>query len=351
VPGPSSLARRVSPFLGAAVLGLLLGVLPDGDVGRLELGLSIGLTLAGFAAAVVAPWRRLPSWVQSLPSFVYLLAVALLRDAVGGASSGVGPLLLLPVFWVALYGTRRQLAAVLAAVAATFYVPMLAIGGTEYPTTGWRSGALFVVVAAIIGYTVQDLIARLRSVLAERTELMARLEQLAGSDPLTGLANRRAWDEALLGAIRDAARHERRLCVAVLDLDHFKRVNDEHGHAFGDRVLRESAAAWQRELRPADLVARLGGEEFGVLLTDCALAPALSVTERVRAATSNGQSCSAGIAEWNGRESPADLLARADRLLYEAKQQGRNRSVVESADANAPELGPGAFRVDRAHAR
>jgi diguanylate cyclase (GGDEF)-like protein len=351
VPGPSGLARRLGPFLGAAILGLLLGVLPDADADLLELGLSVALTLAVVAATVLAPWRRLPSWVQSLPSFVYLLAVALLRDAVGGATSGFGPLLLLPVFWVALYGTRRQLAAVLGAVAATFYVPLIAIGGSDYPTTAWRSGALFVVVAAIIGYTVQDLIARLRSVLAERTVLTARLEQLAGSDPLTGLANRRAWDQALLGAIRDAARHDRRLCVAVLDLDHFKRVNDEHGHAYGDHVLRESAAAWQRELRPSDLVARLGGEEFAVLLSDCALAPALSVTERVRAATSNGQTCSAGIAEWDHRESPAALLARADRLLYEAKQQGRNRSVVEPGDEDATELGPGTFRVDRAHAR
>jgi diguanylate cyclase (GGDEF)-like protein len=333
VPGPSSLARRILPFVGAAVLGLLLGVLPDGDVEPLELGISIALTAAVVAATIALPWSRLPSWLQPLPSFAYLLAVALLRDAAGGATAGFGPLLLLPVFWVALYGTRPQLTAVLAGVAATYYVPLVAVGGPDYPLEGWRGGALFVVVAAIIGYTVQDLIARLRSVLAERTELTARLEQLAGTDPLTGLANRRTWDEALAAAIRDAARHDRPVCVAVLDLDHFKRVNDEHGHAHGDRVLRGSAAAWQRELRPADLVARLGGEEFALLLADCTLAGARAVTERVRAATPSGQTCSAGIVMWNRSETPSCLLARADRLLYAAKQQGRDRSVTEAEPA------------------
>jgi diguanylate cyclase (GGDEF)-like protein len=280
---------------------------------------------------VCAPWQRLPGWFQAVPSLTYLLAIALLRDATGGAATGFGPLLLLPVFYVALYGTRRQLTVVLAGIAAVFYAPMVAIGGESYPSTGWRGSALFLVVAAIIGFTVRDLIARLRGVLDERKELAAQLERLAATDALTGVANRRSWEAALADAVRDAGDRGLPLSVAVLDLDHFKKVNDVHGHQHGDRVLREATAAWGSQLRAGDLLARVGGEEFVILLRGCSLHAALAATERVRAATPGNQTCSAGIAQWDGSEAPGALLARADELLYLAKRRGRDRSVTQDA--------------------
>jgi diguanylate cyclase (GGDEF)-like protein len=317
------------PFAGATGLGLVLGLVPDARTNVHEVVASVALTVVVIGAAIALPWGRLPAWAQAVPPFAYLLAVALLRDGAGGAASGFGPLLLLPVFWLALYGSALQLGAVLVGVGAVYYVPMLVIGGAAYPVSGWRAGALYVVVAAIVGFTVQGLIRRLRAVLAERADLLARLERLAGTDPLTGLANRRAWDEALERALADAHASGRPLAVAVLDLDRFKRINDRHGHQHGDRVLRDSAAAWLPEVRAADLLARIGGEEFGVLLTDCPLDGAVSVIERMRAATPSGQTCSAGVVQWDRAETAAALLARADRMLYRAKQQGRDRSVAE----------------------
>ena len=338
MPASFTPARRVVPFLAAAAFGLLLGTVSIPEAGVAELAASIGLTVA-VVASTPLPWSRLPVWPQVVPPLVYLLAVALLRDAVGGAASGVGILVLLPVLWVALYGTRAQLLAVLAALAVIFYAPMVLIGGPEYPAEGWRTGALIVVVATVVGMTVQGLISRLRAVLAERAGLLDRLERLAARDPLTGLANRRTWDERLERALADAGRHGRPLAVAVLDLDHFKAVNDAHGHAHGDRVLHDAAGAWEAELRPADVLARIGGEEFAVLLPECSLDAAVAVVERVRAATPHGQTCSAGVAAWDGAEAAPVLVDRADRLLYEAKRQGRDRTAAE------PARPPAALRV------
>jgi diguanylate cyclase (GGDEF)-like protein len=172
-------------------------------------------------------------------------------------------------------------------------------------------------------------------VLADRAELAARLEHLAGTDALTGLANRRTWDERLRRAVAEAARDRRPLAIAVLDLDRFKGVNDLHGHQYGDHVLAESARTWRAELRPADVLARIGGEEFGALLADCPLGGAVSVVDRMRAATPRGHTCSAGVVVWDGSETPAALLARADQALYRAKEQGRDRTVAEPGALHA----------------
>jgi diguanylate cyclase (GGDEF)-like protein len=326
--------RRLWPFAGAALFGVLLALVPGAHTDALELGIGIGLTVSVLAAAVAAPWRSLPTWSPVVPAFAYLLAVALLRDATGGAATGFGPLMLLPTFWLALYGTRGQLLALLAGVATVYYAPLLLIGGPAYPVVGWRGGALFVVVAAIIGLSTHELIRRLRALLAERAELLARFERLAKTDALTGLPNRRAWEDALGAAFVTALRSDRAVSVAVIDLDHFKALNDRHGHPYGDRVLTACAAAWNAELRPGDLLARLGGEEFGLLL-DCPLEEACAVIARLRAATPHGQTCSAGVTEWDHAEAADDLLARTDRLLYQAKEQGRDQAVA-AAPSRAP---------------
>jgi diguanylate cyclase (GGDEF)-like protein len=157
----------------------------------------------------------------------------------------------------------------------------------------------------------------------ERDAHVALLDRQARTDELTALPNRRAWDEAVEREMARARRTGEPLCLALVDLDHFKAFNDRHGHQAGDRHLRRTAASWRRELRTVDVLARYGGEEFGVLLPSCDLERAREVLDRVRAATPDDETASAGVVHYDGRESGESLLARADAALYRAKHSGR----------------------------
>lgn len=164
------------------------------------------------------------------------------------------------------------------------------------------------------------------AVAIDRADLIARVETMARTDELTGLPNRREWTERMRAETSRARRHGFALCVAVLDIDYFKRVNDTLGHAGGDRLLVEASEAWRASLRDVDLLARWGGEEFAVALPACDIESAMIVVERLRAVMPGGQTCSAGVAMWDGHESAEALLARADDALYRAKQNGRDRT-------------------------
>ena len=159
---------------------------------------------------------------------------------------------------------------------------------------------------------------------AQRDEALGRVLAMARTDALTGLANRRAWDEEVRRAVALAERERRPVAVAMVDLDRFKAFNDSFGHAAGDDVLVDAAMAWRRELRSTDLLARHGGEEFAVLLTDCGPAEAVGLLDRLRSATPHDQTCSVGVAYWRGGDSVEQLVARADAALYAAKHAGRD---------------------------
>jgi diguanylate cyclase (GGDEF)-like protein len=206
------------------------------------------------------------------------------------------------------------------------------LGGAAYPAIGWRLGILFTVVGGIIGSTVQRLVHDIRDQAAERAGLLTRLEVLAHRDELTGAANRRAWSEDLEQAMLHGARHAEPLCVAVLDIDRFKAINDGAGHDAGDALLRDTAAAWLQLLRPRDELARLGGDEFAVLLPDCPAPDAGGIIDRLRASLPAGVTCSVGITPWDGAEEAAPLMRRADAALYEAKRSGRDRVVVHAVE-------------------
>ncbi len=163
-------------------------------------------------------------------------------------------------------------------------------------------------------------------------ELLARVESIARTDELTGLANRRALDEELDCELNRAARVGYEVSVAILDIDNFKAYNDRHGHSAGDVLLREAAAAWRMAIRAVDFIARYGGEEFVVILPACSRPSAADVIQRLRAAMPNDQTVSGGIASWNRSESGEALLIRADQALYASKRAGRN-CLIE-ADAN-----------------
>jgi diguanylate cyclase (GGDEF)-like protein len=167
-------------------------------------------------------------------------------------------------------------------------------------------------------------------------QLMERIKDLAVRDGLTGLYNRRAFGELLVQAIAREGRHDGRFALLMLDIDHFKNLNDTFGHLAGDAALRNTAKVLERHLRKEDQAARYGGEEFAVILPGSDEAGALHLAERVREAIQKSQlvfegarmavTASLGAAVWPAHGLDAEtLLAAADRALYAAKQSGRNR--------------------------
>jgi diguanylate cyclase (GGDEF)-like protein len=497
----AGLLARAAPFLGAMWLALVIYPLPPHGGDSRALVPAVVLNGLILVAALMAPWRRLPDFAQIAPPLAYLLVIALLREADGGSTSAYGALFILPVFWLALYGTRTQLAVGIAGAAAVLVLPLITIGAPEYPSSEWTRAMVWICVAPIIGFTVQSLVSELReraeenrrraeelqvsqeetrklvvsmaavteatrelarttdatvarevicsaactvtgarfakimerspdgelvmtanyglqgappltvsladeasgaasvfiskkplfvpdargnerisqrvvqatgavsmhfepvlrkeeavavlvvgwnrqvdgtgriaatmrmlaaetAMALERSDLLARLEEVARTDDLTGLLNRRGWEEQLPRELARARRNTEPLCVAMLDLDFFKNYNDERGHQAGDRLLKQSAAAWVSELRASDTLARYGGEEFSVALPGCTLVNAKDIVERLRAAMPADQTVSAGVACWNGRETAEELVGRADAALYEAKRMGRDCLVT-----------------------
>jgi len=170
---------------------------------------------------------------------------------------------------------------------------------------------------------------------------MRRLGEMAATDPLTGVANRRGIEQLGDEAVASARMMRQPLCALVIDVDHFKRVNDNHGHPCGDQVLARIAHACRDALRHIDLFGRHGGEEFLVLLPDTRLASALPVAERLRHAVASlsfediapglAVTVSIGMAQLRAEDAGLrELVARADAALYRAKANGRDRIEAEN---------------------
>ena len=162
-------------------------------------------------------------------------------------------------------------------------------------------------------------------------DLVRERDHLARTDPVTGLMNRRAAEEVLEREASRAQRFGSRISVGLIDLDHFKQVNDRFGHGTGDEVLRRVADVANKTLRASDMAARWGGEEFLVVLTDTGFEGALMCAERIRAAVERLElarvgnvTISAGVSELVRGEEVSIALLRADELLYKAKSAGRN---------------------------
>jgi diguanylate cyclase (GGDEF)-like protein len=176
--------------------------------------------------------------------------------------------------------------------------------------------------------------AELVGVAIANTEARELLVRQASTDPLTGLAHHGAFHEALADEARRAERYGHPLSLAVIDLDHFKAVNDAHGHSTGDNVLREVAGRLRGRARSIDVTGRVGGEEFAWLMPETDVAGAAAGAERLRAEISRSRigpvgrlTASFGVAELvAGDEDGSDLFRRADAALYRAKNKGRDRT-------------------------
>ena len=436
-------------------------------------------------------------WIVLAGMLAFLASVVLLRDGVG-AIPGYGPLLLLPVIWAALRSRRGELVFAIGGAAAVLFVPIVVIGGAHYPAGEWRSGALLLVVAAVLGTAVLGLVgavARQRDAanqmlasqeslgqiatlvatgaqpesvfeavatqvavlfggtlasvirfdaaagvgeivggwsadgepitgqtidlsgvtaaakvydtrgavliagyddrwtepIVERfvlggavgapiflggrlwgavnaafpagstmpagaQERLSRFAELvavaianaqawetvihqASTDPLTGLANHRTFHERLRSEFERAARHGRAISLAVFDLDHFKQVNDTHGHQTGDHTLAAVALRLAALARAGELVARIGGEEFVWLMPETTQDGAYLAAERGRHAIDAAPfevagmlTISAGVCSNQHVTTPRELLNAADRALYSAKRSGRNTTFIYAPD-------------------
>ena len=178
-----------------------------------------------------------------------------------------------------------------------------------------------------------------RTELDERNELLqaqaAKLEELATTDVLTGTFNRRKFNELILAEIERVRRYGHPLSLLVVDIDHFKRINDTHGHDAGDEVLIVLAGLIRTGIRATDSLARWGGEEFVVLSPEVSVEEAAGLAERLRSAAGTyaysfvGRvTASIGVAQHRAGETPDELFARADEALYRAKEGGRDRVEV-----------------------
>ncbi|MBJ7450783.1 MAG: bifunctional diguanylate cyclase/phosphodiesterase [Blastococcus sp.] len=208
------------------------------------------------------------------------------------------------------------------AIASCFFFSLpLAIGHTVLALTGLTAGLVVRGdVALPIALSLDAMVLGL-SVVTRGLVLRA---SSANRDPLTGLINRRGFDQSLHELMRAVNRTDEPMSAALLDLDHFKTINDRQGHDAGDRVLRQVAKAWRRALPPTAVLARHGGDEFALLLPGLPGIAALNLVEQLRARHPEiGMSC--GVAEHQPGESAAQLMRRADLALYSAKAAGRGR--------------------------
>lgn len=232
-----------------------------------------------------------------------------------------------------------------AKTAAVQAIPLLAAAATE-PDAGIANKELLQ-HSHMIAASLQSFGEQLTSAEAQIYELQSELENVraeARTDALTGLKNRRALDEKLHKWSKAAAANQTPLTLIMIDIDHFKRFNDEMGHLMGDKALRTVAAVLGQIVAPEDFAARFGGEEFAVLMKGKSLAQSLVLAEKLRTAveqvrvrkTSTGETIrsvtiSCGVSQFSPDEEPADFVERADSALYSAKEAGRNKVMVANA--------------------
>jgi diguanylate cyclase (GGDEF)-like protein len=493
-------SQRVAPIVPyAACFAVSWGLI--GLESRLRVGeLLAALALQIFVGVLLIPLGRSeprPSLVM-VGMIAFLVSVVLLRDGVG-STPGYGTLLLLPVIWAALARRRRELVFAIAGAAIVLFAPIVAIGAPQYPSSGWRSGALLLVIAAVLGGTVLALVETIERRRDETSEMLAsqqalrriatlvatgaqpdavfgavaerlaalfggtvggivrfdgpsgvgeivggwtaggdditgqkidlagtsasarvyqtsgpvliadygdgwtepiveqfdlggavaapillggrlwgsagtsfatgrsipdRVEQRlirfaelvavaianaeawetvthqAATDPVTGLANHRTFHERLNAEVKRATRHGRALSLAVFDLDHFKAINDTHGHQTGDNTLTAVAHRLAAVARAGELVARIGGEEFAWLMPETTQDSAYLAAERARRAIEAAPfelagplTISAGVCSNEHATTAHELLNAADRALYGAKHNGRNTTFIYNQDA------------------
>lgn len=295
----------------------------------------VSVSLATLAFALQGPLRRFPLAILHVSTAVTVFAIGLLAQVLPEpALFTAGSLMLVLLVHAGLLPNRVHALGAAGTVVVGFH--LMALAGSEHLERSTLAVDFFLVPGALTLVGLVELRARAR-VRAFALEL--ELEAQATEDSLTGVLSRRGF----LAAVEAMVRPGEEVGLLVLDLDHFKSINDRHGHAVGDAALRAATSAWRGALRERDLVGRLGGEEFAVALPATGGATLQEIAERLRELTSQTSvdgapglvvTTSVGVTSLQYGEALATALARADRALYRAKHAGRNR--VELASDEAP---------------
>ena len=306
------------------------------------------LGLIAVYAAIRSGWsRRFKDPALTLAQILYAITCCAAAFVIAGPARGVTLPILAIILMFGIFGlTTRQMLGVLVYSLVAFGVASGVVAARDEPDYPTVVAAAYVgmVVVVLLSSTflttrVQSTREHLRRQKAELAQALEQIRQLATHDDLTGLLNRRAMLDRMQLEQHRSLRSGSPLLIAQLDIDHFKVVNDTHGHAAGDLVLQRFADTVRRNVRDTDVLARWGGEEFVLLLCDTPAADAVALMERLRQAVQamqvpvaqGGQPITVTVSIGLARHTPADPLAgtleRADQALYAAKAGGRNRVV------------------------
>jgi diguanylate cyclase (GGDEF)-like protein len=342
----------ISPLVGAVMAAVLWNVV---DHGRLVLWVALLTTVTTFRLVLVLLFRGrkpsldLRSWDRAYAALYLALCLAW----------GVGAVWVMPasmayetvVFAIlmgmaagaaVIYGIHRLAIWSMAAIMLPGTIDFALRGDTEHRVMA-LAGLIYIAVMYNASRELAHYFRESQQLALELAIARDRAEHLARIDALTGLCNRRAFYEQGETLLRQARRYGKPLSLIMLDIDHFKSVNDSRGHAAGDATLQAVALAIQETPRETDVAGRVGGEEFALLLPETSLADASRLAERLRSRIADKLSvshdggeiritASFGVAEFDSTTESLDVLvARADALLYRAKESGRNRVVATGA--------------------
>ena len=324
-------------YLGAIAIVGIETLVPGGPENSVVPGI-VALFMA--ALAIVAGPRMPRPWLAVFaPVGVAMIAYALATTS-GGPTDGA-VLYVWPVLWMCCFYGRAGAVFIVVWVALAQGVALSQMPDAAVSVDRWIDVvATMAVVAAVVRYLA-----------ARNARLMRDLEDQARADPLTGLLNRRGLEERMSIEVNRALRQETPMAVAIVDIDHFKDVNDVHGHEVGDRVLAWVGAVLARQSRGVDIVARTGGDEFAVLLPDTTAENGRRYADRVLAAVAGTDAAveraqyglpegleltvSVGVSGTNAADAGM-LMDTADKALYAAKGEGRNRIVAADMDRPQP---------------
>ena len=326
-------------FGGAAFVGFVEQALPGGQT------FTPGPALATlpFIILLLAFGQKLPVWALAMlgPVGAAMIAVAIATTPQPGDGA---VFYAWPVLWCAYFFGWRGSVLIIVWLGIVHGLAVASLPGDASTVDRWMD---VMVTMSIVAVVVQTLSTR-------NQELLAKSVAEARTDKLTGLLNRRGFEEAAPAELERARRNGDTVAVATFDIDFFKRINDDRGHERGDRVLSGLGDVFRAETRETDLVARMGGEEFTVVLASTDVEQAMAYAERVRSrfaaldVGAGAATISAGVTATDAPGGTDELLLAADSALYEAKCGGRDRVIAYESGPGAEPAGAGGAPFVRA---